>query len=126
MQQVVFTISTGQIVADGVLIGLAYSGGDAGVRLEAVNNPTFQDQHNIGPIPAGQYSAKLVDQPNKGPRVWVLQPDSSNQMYGRSGFMVHWDTPVQNFKASDGCIVPTTRGTFTALEDQFALTVQAS
>ena len=122
MQQVEFQVTTGKIIANGVLIGFAYSGGDAGARLDAINNPAFEDQHNVGPIPAGQYTAALTIQPNKGPRVWKLSPDPAN---GRSGFMVHWDTAAQNLKASDGCIVPMTRSTFYALQDQFALTVTA-
>jgi hypothetical protein len=124
MQQVTFKRAAAQLwdmTATPVLIGLAYSGNGAGL-----NNPAMDGVHNVGVLPAGTYTADLDTVPadaNKGPRVWKLTPDPSNDMKGRSGFMVHWDTRSQTFVASDGCIVPVAASTFPRLQDQFLLTV---
>ena len=45
-----------------------------------------------------------ADRPNDGrPIAFPLTPDSDNNMYGRSGFMIHGDN-AQN-DASQGCII---------------------
>jgi hypothetical protein len=118
MQQLTFTRITAQLVADGVLIGLAYSGNGAGL-----NNPAMDGVVNVGCLPAGTYTGALKVEPNKGPRVWALTPDPSNDMKSRSAFMIHWDTRQANFMASEGCIVPVMAITFQRIEDQFVLTV---
>ena len=60
-----------------------------------------------GPIPIGIYTiGTAFDDPGgKGPCVFRLIPDPSNEMFGRSGFMIHGDNIAHNYSASEGCIV---------------------
>jgi hypothetical protein len=76
-----------------------YSGRGAGL-----NNPAAQNQLNIGPIPRGDYT---VGAPNnrRGPVTRPLTPNPNNNMFGRSGFLMHGDNSNQNNTASKGCIV---------------------
>lgn len=126
MQQLKFITAAAQLLdttAAPVLIGLAYSGGNAGHNPEGINNAVYQSVHDVGPIPPGKYAGKRADLPHKGIPNWTLTPDPSNVMYGRSEFMIHWDTATQNFAASDGCIVPVTSATFSRIQAEFELTV---
>ena len=34
-----------------------------------------------------------------------LTPDPSNEMYGRTSFLIHGDTGAHNHGASEGCII---------------------
>lgn len=99
-----YSQSTGKLTAaDGVLEGIGYSG-----HGEGVNNPNLQALPNIGPIPQGRYSiGHFFDDPVKGPIVAHLIPDSSNEMFGRSGMMLHGDAVghVGEEIASEGCII---------------------
>lgn len=120
LEQVKFVQKTGRFYLNTALIGLAYSGNGAGL-----NNPDMDGVKNVGPIPVGSYTASSIIMPDKGPNVWRLQPQSTNNMKGRSGFMVHWDNTHHNFTASDGCIVPVTPTTLYWLPLNFALDVIA-
>ena len=40
-----------------------------------------------------------------GPFVLPLQPDAGNQMFGRTGFLIHGDSVVEPGTASRGCII---------------------
>jgi type VI secretion system (T6SS) effector TldE1-like protein len=97
-----FQQSTGDWSRNGVLLDVVYSGNGA-----AMNNPEMQNQKGHGPIPQGMYTiGKFFDDPGgKGPVVADLIPDPENEMYGRSGFMLHGDNPLMNHSASDGCII---------------------
>jgi hypothetical protein len=92
----------------GVLLGVGYSGGDCGSAPENVNSPLAQSFACSGPIPQGLYTIGAPqDTIVHGPYVLPLTPDPANQMYGRSGFLVHGDSvlyPGQK-AASEGCIV---------------------
>jgi non-ribosomal peptide synthetase component E (peptide arylation enzyme) len=102
-----FEIVTGKMYApDGNYVGSGYAGGNLGRNPEAINNPFKQDQHNIGPLPAGMYTfGEWLDKhPKLGKDVFSLAPDKDNVMYGRSGFYCHGDT-VKPRCASEGCIV---------------------
>lgn len=91
----IITDSTGKIMAIG------YAGVGAGR-----NNPSFQDQHKIGPIPRGLYTMqKPVDTDTHGPYVLWLEPDSRNEMYGRGDFGIHGDSIAHPGMASLGCII---------------------
>jgi hypothetical protein len=94
--------STGQLSHDGELIATGYAGiGDG------LNNPTAQNQSFVGPLPAGTYTIgeAMADGGHMGPFVLPLTPWSVNQMFGRSGFFIHGDTPARDNSASNGCIV---------------------
>ena len=80
-----------------------YSGRNVSGGVQGRNNPDAQNVRNIGPIPQGSYTLE-ADRPNDGrPIAFPLTPDSDNNMYGRSGFMIHGDN-AQN-DASQGYII---------------------
>lgn len=82
-----------------------YAGGDGAARPDAKNNPEFQDVHNVGPLPQGQYTiGPLHTVPHMGPCM-PLTPEPANSMFGRAGFFVHLDNPAHVGASSDGCIV---------------------
>ena len=68
------------------------------------NNPAMDMMRNVGPLPAGVYSVSLpYSHPRKGPMCFRLTPDASNEMFGRSGFLIHGDNAQGD--ASEGCII---------------------
>jgi hypothetical protein len=99
---------TGRIFADfysesssAKLIGVGYSG-----KGEGKNKPDLQDQHSVGPIPVGLYRIhEPVDTVTHGPYVLRLEPDASNEMFGRDGFLIHGDSVIHPGTASEGCII---------------------
>ncbi|HKT90099.1 MAG TPA: tlde1 domain-containing protein [Candidatus Sulfotelmatobacter sp.] len=96
--------STGQLTdPDGTLVATGYSG-----HGDGKNNPALQDAHDIGPIPQGLYSigspTDLTGGPH-GPYVLPLTPDPGNEMFGRSGFLMHGDSMGHPGEASLGCII---------------------
>ncbi len=102
----VYSQSTGSMTCTNDATGLQYlscSGLYAG-NGSGLNNPNAQNQHNVGPLPQGNY---VVGAPNnrRGPYTRPLTPDPSNNMFGRSGFLIHGDNAAQNNSASEGCIV---------------------
>lgn len=94
--------STGRIIrADGEIIGQGYSG--AG---EGKNNPDMQEIVDIGPIPAGRYLIGApVDTTRHGPYALALDPEPTNEMFGRSEFLIHGDSIPHPGDASEGCII---------------------
>lgn len=96
-----WTIQTGELTHDGVLIGTGYAGHGSGV-----NNPAEQSIPNTGPVPAGRYMiGPAFVHPVCGPVSMQLIPDRSDNEFGRSGFLIHGDNFACNETASDGCIV---------------------
>ena len=95
--------STGNLLHDSSQIGVGYSGHGPGV-----NNPALESIPDEGPIPEGLYEiGHPVNTTSHGPFVMPLTPDSSNEMHGRSGFLIHGDEvshPGEEL-ASLGCIV---------------------
>ena len=88
------------------VVGVGYSGGDCGRVPEGKNSPQRQSIPDVGPIPCGMYRIGApVDTISHGPYVLPLSPNSSNEMYGRSGFLIHGDSVVSPGKASEGCII---------------------
>lgn len=86
---------------DGDVVATGYAG--IGV---AKNDPSQQDQHDRGPLPRGFYIANPPYTTQKhGPYTMSLTPDPHNEMFGRSGFMMHGDSIHDPGNASDGCIV---------------------
>jgi len=97
----IYRQSTGMFSRNDTVVGRGYSGKGAGK-----NDPTAQIMHNIGPIPAGFYTIGAAHtDPSKGPLVMHLAPDDANQMFGRSGFLIHGDSIHEPGEASQGCIV---------------------
>ena len=92
--------STGYITYNGTLQSIGYSGTGTGR-----NNPASQEIHDVGPIPQGTYTiGQSYDDPGgKGPCVMPLIPDPADNMFGRSGFLIHGNN-IQN-DASHGCII---------------------
>lgn len=82
-------------------IGVGYSGS---LSKGGKNDPSKQCERDIGPIPRGRYT---VGPPGPGPSPYSLRltPDSSNQMCGRSNFLIHGDSVSHPGDASEGCII---------------------
>ena len=81
-------------------MGTGYSGTGAGR-----DNPAMQSVPFIGPLPQGHYS---IGSPfnyvgGTGPYSMRLTPFSSNDMFGRNGFLIHGNNASND--ASHGCIV---------------------
>jgi len=92
---------SGELTLNGAFIAAGYSGAGAGK-----NNPLAQDQHNVGPIPRGDYTiTEPCDTKTHGPYVLGLSPSELNNMCGRSGFLIHGDSVVHPGTASEGCII---------------------
>lgn len=90
--------------AAGERVGVGYSGIGPGKNASA-----WQDHHDVGPIPCGLYTIgapfDLAGGPH-GPFVLPLTPDAANQMYGRSGFLMHGDgLGAHAGSASHGCVI---------------------
>jgi len=83
------------------LCGYAYSGHEG-----ALNDIHKQNIQGIGPLPAGTYViSRIYDDPERGNHTCELLPQTTNKMYGRSGFLIHGDTTAEAHNASDGCII---------------------
>lgn len=93
---------TGELFdASGALIATGYSG-----HLEGRNNPDLQEHRGIGPIPRGTY---VIGEPfnseSHGPFCMALEPAAENEMFGRSGFLIHGDKIGAPGTASLGCVI---------------------
>lgn len=102
-----FQQSTGKLTdPTGKLIATGYAGGNCGKNPEGVNNPAMQNVACIGPLPQGKYTFGTPENSAKlGPFAIPLIPEPGNQMFGRSAFFMHGDTPQLNHSASEGCII---------------------
>lgn len=95
-----YKISSGEISRDS-FSAVGYSG-----QPECKNDPTKCGIHNKGPIPQGRYTiGQPIDTKTHGPFVLPLTPAAANEMYGRSGFLIHGDSVVHPGTASEGCII---------------------
>ena len=94
--------STGELSdLHGEIIAAGYSGSG-----EGKNNSAMQNVPCVGPIPCGVYRIGYVrDTLEHGPFAMPLVPDAANQMFGRSGFMMHGDSIEHPGCASEGCII---------------------
>ena len=80
--------------------------GYSGAAGTPQNNPEYCPIHDTGPIPPGMYTiGEPVDTVTHGPFVLPLTPDASNEMFGRSGFLLHGDSKTHPGAASKGCII---------------------
>lgn len=88
---------------------LAGSGGRAGTKTKDAYNPFLANNalathvhtgaHSFGPLPQGSY---YMVPHEKDAHMVRLNPFSTNQMFGRSGFLIHGRGKI----GSHGCIVP--------------------
>jgi len=93
---------------------------------EGLNNPDAQDQVRVGPLPVGTYTiGQAFTHPRLGRMTMRLEPDPSNEMFGRSAFRMHGDNSHADHTASEGCIVagPATRAHVAASSDRVLVVV---
>jgi hypothetical protein len=70
------------------------------------NDPDQQCVADMGPIPRGFYAIQpAATHPKLGPVAIRLEPDSSNNMCGRSGFFIYGDKVSDPGNASESCII---------------------
>lgn len=75
---------------------------------EGKDNPLLQSERDVGPIPCGVYAiGSPFNDPEHGVYCLRLSPDAANQMFGRSGFLMHGDSLEHPGMASKGCIIMT-------------------
>lgn len=73
------------------------------------NNPSCTCQKNVGPLPTGTYTLGNMMTFKGMPYCYQLYPSSSNNMCGRSGFLIHGGDCSGN--PSEGCIVISNQNT---------------
>ena len=93
----IYKQSTGEF-SDAAGIWLGYSG------AYGYMDPKWETMPDHGPIPCGDYTIGAATD-EKGPLTLPLTPDPANEMYGRSGFLIHGDNAVHPGHASEGCII---------------------
>ena len=93
---------SGDLLQNGQKIASGYSGFDDGK-----NNPSMQAVQNVGPIPQGDWTilGPPANTPDHGPFVLHLQPASTTNTFGRSGFLMHGDSIEAPGCASHGCVI---------------------
>lgn len=96
-----YSQSTGHLSRDGVYVATGYAG-----HPPHVNDPNAQNASNVGPLPQGAYTIGAAFwSAHLGPLAMYLDPDKSNEMFGRGGFYIHGDSIQYPGFASNGCIV---------------------
>jgi Protein of unknown function (DUF2778) len=98
----IYEIATGRLYdAAGAIAATGYSG-----QPDHKNDPQSVSLHDQGPIPPGRYEINPpVETVTHGPYVLPLAPDVGNEMFGRSGFLMHGDNVVAPGTASEGCVI---------------------
>lgn len=101
---------TGELLWDGELVGVGYSGLDDGDGVlepgEGKNDPEAEALRGVGPIPRGRYRiGPAFTHPTKGKLVMQLIAMPGTDTHGRSGFLIHGDSRLRPGTASLGCIV---------------------
>ncbi len=84
------------------LIDFGYSG-----KGDGLNNPLYQLERNVGPIPEGEWNIGPPYNSPLGKPTFRLTPMSGTETRGRDpySFLIHADDPCECFDASEGCIV---------------------
>lgn len=75
----------------------------AGASGSCRNNPSCQCQNSVGPLPQGTYTLGNMYTFKSCINSYDLYPSSTNNMCGRSGFLIHCGGCSGN--PSEGCIV---------------------
>jgi Tlde1 domain len=98
----IYLQNTGELYHDGKLIATGYSG-----HGDGKNNPQKQGEHNVGPIPCGEWEicGPPVNTPGHGPFVLRLTPRPETKTFGRDGFLIHGDSIADPGTASQGCVI---------------------
>lgn len=101
---------SGELYHNDKYVGVGWSG-----HGSAKNVPDAQTLRGSGPLPRGSYSVghpfdyrKTHAHPHgTGPYSMRLTPSPKNQMFGRSGFLIHGAStnPKHYGQESDGCII---------------------
>lgn len=126
-----YSISQGILTTDDgeVLLTGLYSGGDHGLRPDAVNNPAlYKARPNVGPIPPATYTLGPLMHSQLGPAM-SLTPLPGSNVFGASGLFAHYNNakrdageapypPKPGRNSSDGCIVCVTPGGLAVVEAQ--------
>lgn len=87
--------------ASGKCVATGYAG--KGVHKNKPDDQAIQGQ---GPLPRGKYAITAPrNSSNTGPYSMDLHPDASNEMFGRSAFLIHGDSVSAPGTASSGCII---------------------
>jgi|SRR5581483_1830285 len=100
-----FERKLGELIApDGEVKSTAVYSGQPG---EYKNNPAFEQVHDSGTIPAGDWTitSLIEEETPHGPYVLFLAPQAGTKTYGRSGFLCHGDSVKAPGTASKGCII---------------------
>ena len=80
--------------------------GYSGAEPDGKNNPAMESVPDVGPIPRGEYQIGVPhNTESHGPFVMSLTPMPANEMFGRSGFLMHGDSSEHPGMASKGCII---------------------
>lgn len=99
-----FIQDSGQLFKDNILVDTGYSG-----HGEGLNNPAFEQVHDKGPIPVGDwlFEGPPYNDPAHGPYVLRIIPGPNTITYGRTGFLCHGDEKEHpgEYQASLGCMV---------------------
>ena len=96
-----YSQSTGAFSRNGTALGVGYSG-----HGDAKNDPSRESEARVGPLPRGLYYIGAArEHPTLGPCVLRLDPVPGQQMFGRSGFLIHGDSRAAPGAASLGCII---------------------
>lgn len=71
------------------------------------DNSEYECIRDKGPLPRGKYRITGIPFRHKkgGPFTLRLEPDKSNHMCGRDGFLIHGDSIKDPGTASNGCII---------------------
>lgn len=96
-----WTQAAGALLHDGNPDAEGFSG-----HGDGYNNPALQNVPNVGPLPQGHYTiGSPYTHPKLGPVVMDLEPDPSNEMFGRNEFRIHGALISDPADSSHGCIV---------------------
>ena len=86
--------------------GTPLCAGYSGAEPDGKNNPSMQNLPCVGPIPQGTYTiGEPFNSTTHGPFAMPLSPAAANEMFGRSGFLMHGDSLEHPGCASEGCII---------------------
>jgi hypothetical protein len=97
-----FQQSTGNSSRNGRFIVKGYAGKGPGKF-----NPNMEGTPDVGPLPRAEYVITWhpFHHPHTGGCSIRLQLDPKNNMFDRSGFLIHGDSVKHPGQASNGCII---------------------
>lgn len=81
------------------VLGTGYAG-----KGDGLNNPSKEDEPNVGPIPCGVWSLSFpYEDPHKGKNCFRLVPLTYRG--SRRSFMIHANSKTGGTASSEGCII---------------------